>query len=78
MFDTFSLLDTDCGNIDKVLHEFKARYTQVTHVIYEKYIFNKRLQDPGKSFDHYFTDIIKQVSQCQYGQLKDVSLGHAS
>ena len=71
MFETFSLSDTDCADIAKVLEEFEARCTSVTHVIYERYIFNKRVQEPGESLDHYLTDIIKQASRCQYGRLQD-------
>ena len=71
MFETFSLSDGDRGDIKKVLQEFEARCAPVTHVIYERYIFNKRVQDPGESLDHYVTDLIKQASRCQYGELKD-------
>ena len=62
MFDTFSLSDGDRVNITKVLQEFEARCAPVTHIIYEQYIFNKIVQEPGKSLDHYVTDIIKQAS----------------
>ena len=71
MFETFPLSEGDRGDIVKVLQEFENRCTPVTHVIYERYIFNKRTQEPGESLDHYITDIIKQAGWCQYGQLKD-------
>ena len=73
MFETFSLSDTDSGDIAKVLKEFEDRCMPVTQVIYERYIFNKfkRTQEPGESLDRYLTDIIKQAGRCQYGQLKD-------
>jgi len=45
MFETFDLPDDD---ITKVLQEFETRCSPVTHVIYERYIFNKRTQEPGE------------------------------
>ena len=70
MFETFSLSDTDRGDIAKVLKELEDRCMLVTHLIYEHYVFNKRTQEPGESLDHYLTDKIKQAGRCQYGQLK--------
>ena len=40
-------------------------------MIYERYLFNKRVQEPSESVDHYPTDIIKQAGRCQYGRLQD-------
>jgi len=37
MFETFSLSDTDRGDIAKVLKEFEDRCMPVTHMIYECY-----------------------------------------
>ena len=67
MFDTFSLAEADRKDIAKVLQEFETRCTPVTNMIYERYIFNKRAQEPGESSDHYLTAIIKQAYRCQYG-----------
>ena len=55
----------------RVLEAFEARCVPVTNVIYERYIFNKRVQDAGESIDHFITDIIKLAEHCQYGELKD-------
>ena len=71
MFDTFSLEGDDRKDIEKVLQEFETRCTPVTNVIYERYIFNKRAQQPGEALDNYLTAIIKQADQCQYAGLKD-------
>ena len=43
----------------------------VSNVIYERYMFNKRVQDAGESVDHYITDVIKLAEHCRYGVLKD-------
>ena len=71
MFDTFSLEGDDRIDIEKVLQEFETRCTPVTNVIYERYIFNKRAQQPGEALDNYLTAIIKQAARCQYAGLKD-------
>ena len=42
------------------------------NVIYERYIFNKRVQQPGETLDNYLTAIIiKRANQCWYAGLKD-------
>ena len=71
MFDTFALEGDDRKDITKVLQEFETRCTPVTNVIYERYVFNKRTQQPGETLDHYLTAIIKQADRCQYAGLKD-------
>ena len=71
MFETFSLSETNSNNITKVLQEFETRCSPATNVIYERYIFNKRTQQPGELLDHYITDIMKQAELCKYGTLKD-------
>ena len=71
MFDLFSISETDQKDIVKVLQAFETRCMPITNVIYERYIFNKRAQEPGESLDHYLTAITKQAEQCQYGGLKE-------
>ena len=71
LYETFDLSEEDQKNITKVLEAFEARCVPVTNVIYERYMFNKRVQDAGESIDHYITDIIKLAEHCQYGELKD-------
>ena len=71
MFEMFSLSEEHRRDINRVLGEFEARCTSVTHMIYEHYLFNKRVQQPSESVDHYLTDIIKQAGRCQYGRLQD-------
>jgi len=71
MFDTFLLTEEDQKDIAKVLQKFETRCTPITNVIYERYIFNQRAQQPGEILDNYLTAIIKQADRCQYGVLKD-------
>ena len=57
MFETFALSLKSCRNSKRDVH-----------VIYKRYTFNKRTQEPGEFLDHYLTEIIKQAGCCQ---LKD-------
>ena len=56
MFETFSLSDTDHGDIG----ESPERIRRQMHVSYPRDLWE--LQEPGESLDHYLTDIIKGVS----------------
>ena len=71
LYETFGLTEEDQKSITKVLETFEARCVPITNVIYERYMFNKRVQDAGESIDHFITDIIKLAEHCQYGELKD-------
>ena len=68
---TFNLSEEDQKKIDRVLDMFEPRCVPVRNIIYECYMFNKRVQEPGESVDHYITDVIKLAEHCEYGELKD-------
>ena len=44
-----------------VLQEFETRCLPITNAIYERYIFNKRVQQPVETLDNYLTAIIKKL-----------------
>ena len=71
MFETFTLSEADRKDIKKVLKEFQTRCAPMTNVIYERYLFNKRVQEAGESLDHYITVVMKQADLCTYGNLRD-------
>ena len=71
MFETFTLSEADRKDIKKVLEEFQTRCAPMTNVIYERYLFNKRVQEAGESLDHYITVVMKQADLCTYGNLRD-------
>ena len=58
-------------DITKALAAFEARYVPETNVIYERYMFNRCVQEPGETIDHYITNVIKLAENCQYGGLRD-------
>ena len=71
LFETFNLSADDLKDVTKVLKVFETRCVPVSNVIYERYMFNKRIQEAGESVEHFITDVIKLADHCQYGNLKD-------
>ena len=69
LYETFTLSADDKKDITKVLAAFEARCVPETNVIYKRYMFNRRVQEPGETIDHYITDtdVIKLAESCQYG-----------
>ena len=43
----------------------------MTNVIYERYLFNKRIQEAGESLDLYITVVMKQTDLCTHGNFRD-------
>jgi len=48
-----SLSEADQKDILKVLQKFKSKCTPVVNMIYERYIFNKRVWESGETLEHY-------------------------
>ena len=71
LYETFNLAEDDQKDISKVLEAFEARCIPAANVIYERYMFNRRVQDASESVDHYITDVMKLAEHCQYGDLRD-------
>jgi len=42
--------------------------------VYEQYMFNKRQQEPGESFDTFLGDLRRLVRTCQYGAVEDSAI----
>lgn len=53
-------------DIVKVKKKFTDYYTPRQNVIYERYKFLKRRQEPGETFDCFHTAIMKLASTCAY------------
>jgi len=70
MYKTLNLSEDDQKKIDRILKMFEARCVPVKNVIYECYIFNKRVQKPGENVDHYIMDIISWLNIVS-GEVKD-------
>ena len=58
-------------NIDRVLELLQAHCIGETNEIYERYLFNKRDQDAGESFDSYIACLRSLAKTCNFGELQD-------
>ncbi len=58
-------------DIDIVLEKLETFYVGATNVIYERYNFNRRVQEPSESFEAYVVALRALAKSCNYGQLSD-------
>ena len=61
----------DKNDIVKVLDLMEKHCLGVTNTIYERYVFNNRLQKPGETIDEYCTQLKGLSQTCEFGELKD-------
>ena len=71
LFQTFQLSVADAKKINKVLEAFERYCIGETNVTYERYIFNRRMQDSGETFDIFLSDLRRLVRTCEYGTLEE-------
>ncbi|XP_028415723.1 uncharacterized protein LOC114539296 [Dendronephthya gigantea] len=74
-FETYEGLewanDDEKTDIDIVLEKLKTFYVGATNVIYERYNFNRRVQEPSESFEAYVVALRALAKSCNYGHLAD-------
>ena len=58
-------------DIDIVLEKLETFYVGATNVIYERYHFNRSVQEPSESFEAYVYALRGLGESCNYGQLTD-------
>ena len=63
--------DDSKQNIDTVIKLFESYCVGETNVIYERYLFNNRNQEPGESIDNYSSQLRTLARTCEFGILKD-------
>src|SRR5207249_228345 len=56
------------STVEKKLTE---HFVPKNNVIYERFLFNRRVQQPGESVDTFITDLFKLAETCEFAQLKD-------
>ena len=52
--------------IDVVLEKLESFYDGSTNVIYERYNFNRRMQEPGDLFESYVVSLRSLAKSCNY------------
>ena len=63
--------EEDKNDIDKVLELFQNYCIGETNVIYERYIFNNRVQESGESFDSFVSHLRLLSLSCNYNAMRE-------
>ena len=58
-------------NTAKVLDLLERYFIGETNETYERYLFNKREQESGESFDPYLTNLWSLAKMSNFGELRD-------
>jgi hypothetical protein len=59
---------------DKLIEAFERHCIGEVNEIYERYVFNKRQQQPGESFDAFLGDLRRLVKTCGYGTVEESTI----
>ena len=74
MFDTFTFNEDSHESVDRiddVLAKFESCCLPQRNETYERYLFNKREQEPGESIDQYCTALMRLSEHCGFMNLRD-------
>jgi len=71
LFQTFDMTDADKQDIERVIAAFEKHFVGETNVTYERYVFNRRVQEAGEKFDSFLADLRRLVRTCDYENLED-------
>lgn len=74
IFDTFGATDEQISRIETVKTLFETYFTPKRNPTYERYIFNRMVQEEGEMFDEFLTKIRAQSSKCELGAFHDIFL----
>ena len=64
----------DANDIGRVLEKLELHCVGMRNEVYERYVFNKRVQEPGESFEAYTASLRTLIKSCNFGQLEDALL----
>ena len=74
-YETFQTMDFesegDRSDIEKVIDAFERHCVGEVNVTFERYVFNRRMQDVGETFDSYMSDLRRLIKSCDYGALEE-------
>ncbi len=71
IFHSFTLSEDEKGDYDVVKGKFNSHFVKRTNVIYERAMFNRRIQEEGEAVDVFITALYAQAEKCAYGALKE-------
>ena len=72
LFQTLQFAEeTDRQDIEKVTDAFQRHCIGEVNVTHERYVFNRRVQDSGETFDAFLADLRRLVRTCDFGTLEE-------
>ena len=74
VFRTFELSDADRKKVDKIVEAFQSYCVGSVNVTYERYLFNKRMQESSERFDNFLGDLRRLAKNCDFGSVGDSML----
>jgi hypothetical protein len=71
IFNSFGLTEQEQEDVKVIRERFTNHFAPKIHLTYERYLFNKMVQEPGESFDEFLTKLRNQSKKCSFGELAD-------
>ena len=70
VFSTFQFTtEADKQKIQPVLTKFQEYCEPRRNIPFERYLFNKRIQEPGETYDQYLTELRKIAEGCEFDNI---------
>lgn len=64
----------DRADPDKLIEAFERHCIGEINEVYERYIFHRRQQEPGESFDAFVGDLRRLARTCEYGAVEESAI----
>lgn len=71
IYNNFQLSDAEKTDLSVLKQKFTTYFDPKKNITFERYTFNKMIQEIGESFDEYYSKILKQSINCEFGALAD-------
>jgi len=63
--------EEDREDLDKVVEAFQRHCIGEVNVTYERYVFNRRVQDVAETFDTFVANLRRLAKSCEFGTLEE-------
>ncbi|XP_055914083.1 uncharacterized protein K02A2.6-like [Eupeodes corollae] len=71
IYNSFTLTSEESKNLTVLTTKFEEHFAPKISITFERYVFNKMIQNEEEPFDDFFTRIKNQAKKCEFGTLLD-------
>lgn len=71
LYNTFNLTAEEEKKLDVVMSKFEDYCMPKKNVVFERYMFHKRVQKEGETFEQFLTDVKKLARTCEFNNMTD-------